>query len=161
MASMQCCKPANETCQTKCYHNSFGHKVSEMAGYVFKGNQQGQNYGHQTDHTINKTQCCGQNQTYSPNHIMAKPQTPCTSQSHGHHTMGHTHSQAHQATGHTQTHGHSHHSGHDESHGKVCQGKSGMKLRKKSECKNKENSMCSKRRDGNRSCSDSSGSDSD
>ncbi|KAI4333197.1 hypothetical protein L6164_018035 [Bauhinia variegata] len=41
MASMQCCKPANESCQSKSHGNSLGHKLSEIAGKIFKGNHHG------------------------------------------------------------------------------------------------------------------------
>ncbi|KAM4123189.1 hypothetical protein ACB094_01G141400 [Castanea mollissima] len=83
MASMQCYKPSNETCQQKCHENSLGQKVPEMAGHVLvlKGKNPGSETSSQT-YCKSQTEIQAQykSQSIIPDHTTSKTQTQCYSQ---------------------------------------------------------------------------------
>ncbi|RDX83921.1 hypothetical protein CR513_35111, partial [Mucuna pruriens] len=69
MASVQCHKTCEESCQQKSQHGSFGQKVSEF----FKGH-----HNHSTEGTITHTQCSSQTKVLSHSgHFTTKTQTQC------------------------------------------------------------------------------------
>ncbi|KAJ9173708.1 hypothetical protein P3X46_016818 [Hevea brasiliensis] len=73
MASAQCCKPAEQTCNQGQQNHSLGQKVSDLVTSVFKKDQTHQ--GHTTSHC--PTQCS----SHTTEH---KTQTVCVGQTNGH-----------------------------------------------------------------------------
>ncbi|KAJ1408221.1 hypothetical protein SESBI_23759 [Sesbania bispinosa] len=71
MASVQCYKTCEESCQQKNQHNSFGQKVSDL----FKGHNR-----HSKEGTQTHAQCYSQTEVLSQSgHVVAKStQTQCT-----------------------------------------------------------------------------------
>ncbi|XP_061337893.1 uncharacterized protein LOC133284805 [Gastrolobium bilobum] len=66
MASVQCYKTCEESCQQKSQHSSLGQKVSEL----FKG--------HHNQQPKTQTQCCSQTEVLSQSgHLTAITQTQC------------------------------------------------------------------------------------
>lgn len=176
MASMQCYRSHQETCQTKCHDtcqtkchetcktnchekSSFVHKMTDMAGKVFNGNHHGTQshcpgQTHGSNHSSHGHQ--GQGHSWGLTHHTSKTQgTNCATATNTHHANNGTKYAiaSHHANG---TKGHMH--GHNSSCSSTCT--SSHEVVKCHE-KKKNKSRCNKRKDGNSSCSDSSGSDSD
>uniref|UniRef100_A0A2N9HW70 Uncharacterized protein n=1 Tax=Fagus sylvatica TaxID=28930 RepID=A0A2N9HW70_FAGSY len=184
MASMQCYKPAYETCQQKCQDSSHGHRVADMASWGMKGNhhqghdhaagygmansetyRHGQTHAYYPDHNMAKTQQAqyyGQTQShYPPDHTMSKTHQSYSyhSQTNGQHPSDHhaiaTHGHAY---GHGQAYGH-----HASSHAMACHSKTEKKMKEKG-CEYKKEKILYKKKSksSKKSCSDNdSGSDSD
>ncbi|XP_024026957.1 uncharacterized protein LOC21395282 [Morus notabilis] len=152
MASLQCNKPANDTCQQKSNtngnHSGLGQKVAEMASWVTGKHQDSQ-------HTTAQAHCHSVTQAQlHPDHATSKTETHCDSQtktSTNHNGGGHGMAKL---TGHTSGHGHKATNGGVAAAG--CGGNT--KTKKKGEHKNSLLHKIMDKVSGNSSCSDSSSS---
>ncbi|GMY30511.1 histidine-rich glycoprotein-like [Fagus crenata] len=180
MASMQCYKPAYETCQQKCQDSSHGHRVADMASWGMKGNHhQGHDHAAGYGMANSETYRYGQTHAYYPDHNMAKTQqAQYYGQTQSHYPPDHTMSKTHQSYSyHSQTNGqhpsdhhaiatHGHAYGHGQAYGhhaSSCHSKTEKKMKEKG-CEYKKEKILYKKKSksSKKSCSDNdSGSDSD
>ncbi|XP_010088250.2 putative uncharacterized protein FLJ46204 [Morus notabilis] len=170
MASAQCNRPANETCQQKCQgSSSLGQKMSGMAGWA-KGTHSQQETKPSCQAPAQVHSCPNQGtckaQTHQACHTAAKPQPHCgvNKASGPHHTHTHRHGHGHGHTKHQTTNGAaSCHCAANKTNGRhnhnhLTNGGTAVK------CEQKERNLFRRIKDrisGNSSCSDNSDSESD